>query len=132
MITRRRALSDVALLAAVQSHSSLFGFQPRSTSPQQPLTEHKDCTFTSELVSLDNSSFERCTFQRCTIAYAGGPSRLAQNRFAECSFELVGGAANGLFLLRRLGLVRRFSTNVRATPSQIAVENSSGDTAAVG
>lgn len=132
MITRRDVLSAVALLSVLPGRSELFGQETAGTAPdpsvQESLTEHKECTFTGETVPLDNSSFEGCSFQGCTLTYAGGPSRLVRNKFIDCSFELAGGAANGLFLLRTLGLVTTYSKKVRATPSRIAVEQSLAQT----
>lgn len=127
MITRRKALSAVALFSALPRHTRLRGQDTAAKTAtlfKEPLTEHKQCTFVSEIVPLDNSSFEECTFQKCTLAYAGGPSRLIRNTFTDCSFELVGGAANGVFLLRTLGLATTSSAKVRTSPSQIAVEQS--------
>jgi len=128
MISRREALSAVALFSVLPAHSGLFGQETAAKtlepSVQEQLTKHKDCAFEGETMSLDNSSFEGCTFQGCTLTYAGGPSRLVTNKFIDCSFELAGGAANGLFLVRTLGLVTTSSPKVRTTPSQIAVEQS--------
>lgn len=124
-------------MVALPSSPKLLALETPATSRitpgQQQLTQHKDCTFEGEVVPLDNSSFEGCTFRKCTIAYAGGPARLVRNRFTDCSFELVGGAANGLFLLRTLGLVGSAASNVKATPGQIAIEIfPSGNTTPVG
>jgi hypothetical protein len=123
MITRRKALSAVALFSVLR-HNKLVGQETAAKAPstQEPLNQHRQCTFVGEIVPLDGSSFEECTFQNCMFAYAGGPSRLIRNKFINCSFELVGGAANGLFLLRTLGLITTSSAKVKTTPSQIAIE----------
>src|ERR1051326_5683942 len=78
MISRREALSAVALFSVLPAHSGLFGQETAAKtlepSVQEQLTKHKDCAFEGETMSLDNSSFEGCTFRGCTLTYAGGPS----------------------------------------------------------
>lgn len=59
--------------------------------------------FTNIRVPLDNSFFQECEFEGCTLEYAGsGPVSMVGCKFSNVRWEFVGSAANTLAFLHGL------------------------------
>ena len=59
-------------------------------------------TFQGVNVSLDETHFEGCTFENCTLTYSGGRVGLVGCRFAGCEWEFTGAAAATLSFMSAL------------------------------
>lgn len=58
------------------------------------MVRHQGGTFSNTRVDLDDQTYEGCTFERCTIVFAGrGPYKLSGCTFTDCQFVLDGAAA---------------------------------------
>lgn len=63
----------------------------------QPITE---IDFVETALTLDGSSYDRCTFDRCVLTYYGlGLVNISGCTFNACQFRLDGPAANTMALL---------------------------------
>ncbi|MDZ7706781.1 MAG: hypothetical protein U5J97_02590 [Trueperaceae bacterium] len=60
-------------------------------------------TFAGQTVRLDDRRFVSCTFDGCSIVYAGGPTEVLGCTFTDCIWQLEGRAANTVTLLGGLG-----------------------------
>jgi len=104
-------------------------------------------TFTAQAVRLDGRRFASCTFDGCSIVYAGGPTEVVGCAFNDCVWKLEGQAANTVTLLGALGAsdgmtggrlvtnlfpqLRRMSGEVAAIPEQASTPERLGVGAAV-
>src|SRR4051794_22980659 len=70
-----------------------------------PMVDHREETFTSQTVHLDDNSFVQCTFANCYLVYSGGgPPTLISNNIDGCEFILEGAARRPLAYLGVLWL----------------------------
>ena len=64
--------------------------------------KHKAKTFKNQTVYISRRSFERCEFISCKIVYTGGPVRMSNSVFRDCSFVFEGKAGTALSALFKL------------------------------
>jgi len=86
----------------------------------QPISE---IDFREVALTLDGSSYDRCTFDRCVLTYYGlGLVNISGCTFNACQFKLDGPAANTMALLTSVyqigfggaGLVESFFAAIRS------------------
>lgn len=64
--------------------------------------DHQGDTFADRTVALDGHTFTKCTFERATLQYNGGPLQLSGCTFVDCRVELGENVVRGLKFLRTM------------------------------
>lgn len=71
--------------------------------PSRMTERVEGATFAEQTVQLDGRRFVSCSFDGCSIVYAGGPAEVLACTFTDCVWRLEGRAANTVTLLGGLG-----------------------------
>lgn len=67
------------------------------------MAKFEDSTFEDSPVSVDGNEYDRCTFRRCTLVYAGlGPVSMTNSKFDSCQWRFDGAAGRTIGVLRNL------------------------------
>lgn len=67
------------------------------------MKKHHGATYEKETITLDDHSFEDCTFIGCRLVYSGvGTVGLSGCRLHECSFHFEGAAGNAVAFINAL------------------------------
>ena len=59
-------------------------------------------TYRHQNVVLDDTAYEGCILEGCTLLYSGGTFNLKDNGLVQCRLVMNGSAANTMDLLQRL------------------------------
>lgn len=59
-------------------------------------------TYEGQALQIDAARFTNCKFVKCNLHFTGNLLSLTQCHFDECTFTLVGQAANTIFFLKAL------------------------------
>ena len=67
------------------------------------MKKHVEKTFVDQQITLDGQAYERCTFRRCQLGYAGGPPpSMVGCHFENCNWGFMGAAANTVAFMAAL------------------------------
>lgn len=72
--------------------------------------EHRGTTFADRAVGLDGHTFTKCTFERATLQYNGGPLKLSGCTFEDCKVELGDNVVRGIKFMRTMVQAQRSKT----------------------
>lgn len=76
---------------------------PGNGRPAQALTTVANQNFVEQTIQLDGRIFQDCSFENCTLVYAGHtPASFVQCRFAETKWEVTAAAENVMQFLESL------------------------------
>jgi hypothetical protein len=67
-----------------------------------PLQRHEHLFLEGCRLPIDGQAYTDCICKACVFTYAGGEGALEDSELVDCTFELIGPAANGLSFLADL------------------------------